>query len=72
MQNNHNGHIYIRVMQHHISYNAFLDKIAKKLLYVYTYVVKIGFPEFSQKVSFLRHMLLSKSYINVVIAVVLS
>ena len=34
--------------------------------------MKIGFSEFSQKVSFLRHMLLSKSYINVVIAVVLS
>ena len=50
----------------------FWTKSQKKLLYVYTYVVKIGFSEFSQNVSFLRHMLLSKSYINVVIAVVLS
>ena len=50
----------------------FLETIVKKPLYVYDYVVKIGFSEFSQKVSFLRHMLLCKSYINVVIAVILS
>ena len=50
----------------------FLETIVKKPLYVFDYVVKIGFSEFSQKVSFLRHMLLCKSYINVVIAVILS
>ena len=51
---------------------CFFGQNRKKLLYVYKYVVKIGFSEFSQKVSFLRHMLLSKSYINVAMAVVLS
>ena len=37
-----------------------------------TRIVKIGFSEFSRKVSFLRHMLLHKSYINVALAVILS
>ena len=72
-QNNHNGHIYIRVMQHIPILKCFFgENRKKKPLYVYAYVVKIGFSKFSQKVSFLRHMLISKSYINVIIAVILS
>ena len=38
----------------------FLETILKQPLYVYDYVVKIGFSEFTQNGSFLRHMLLCK------------
>ena len=48
-----------------------LEIIAKNR-FTPTRIVKIGFSEFSRKVSFLRHMLLHKSYINVAIAVILS
>ena len=48
-----------------------LEKIAKNRL-TPTRIVKIGFSEFSRKVSLLRHMLLHNSYINVTIAVILS
>ena len=48
-----------------------LEKIAKNR-FTPTRIVKIGFSEFSRKVSLLRHMLLHKSYINVAFAVILS
>ena len=47
------------------------EKIAKNR-FTPSRTVKIGFSEFSRKVSILRHMLLHKSYINVAIAVILS
>ena len=48
-----------------------MEKIAKNR-FTPTRIVKIDFSEFSRKVSFLRHMLLHKSYINVALAVILS
>ena len=64
-------HLYTTYEATYVLKCLVLEKIAKNR-FTPTRIVKIGFSEFSRKVSFLRHMLLHKSYINVALAVILS
>ena len=64
-------HLYTTYEATYVLKCLVLEKIAKNR-FTPTRIVKIGFSEFSRKVSLLRHMLLHKSYINVALAVILS
>ena len=64
-------HLYTTYEATYVLRCLVLEKISKNR-FTPTLIVKIDFSEFSRKVSFLRHMLLYKSYINVALAVILS